>query len=327
MIVYGPVPSRRLGRSLGINLIPSKLCSYSCVYCQLGRTDRLQQQRRPFCAPETLKRHVGEKLARLAEIGEDVDYLTFVADGETTLDVNLGREIEAVGGFGIKVAVITNASLILRPDVRADLCRADWVSLKVDAVDERVWRKINRPHGDLALGRIQDGMIEFARDFGGQLTTETMLVQGINDQREHMERVADFLSELCPTAAFLSVPIRPPAEQWARPPSPEAVTMAYATVHRRVPQTEYLIGYEGNAFTRTGDAAADLLSITSVHPMREDAVQSFLAAAGADGRTVAELVQQGRLIQTRFEGHTFYVRPARAWGRPSAEAGDRATGE
>ena len=144
MIVFGPVPSRRLGRSLGINNIPPKMCTYSCVYCQLGRTMKMQVERSAFYRPEDILRGVQNKVEKAKEAGEPIDYLTFVPDGEPTLDVDLGREIELLRPLGIKIAVITNSSLMWRKDVREDLMRADWVSLKMDSAREAVWRRPGR---------------------------------------------------------------------------------------------------------------------------------------------------------------------------------------
>ena len=125
--VFGPVPSRRLGRSLGINNIPPKICSYSCVYCQLGRSLKMTSQRRAFYAPEALFAEVEQKLAALQRSHELVDYLTIVPDGEPTLDLNLGKLIKLLKTLGIRIAVITNASLLDDPGVREDLEQADWV--------------------------------------------------------------------------------------------------------------------------------------------------------------------------------------------------------
>ena len=308
MKAFGPVPSRRLGRSLGINNIPPKVCTYSCVYCQLGRTIKMQVERRAFYQPEEILRDVEEKVRNAREVGESIDYLTFVPDGEPTLDVGLGQEIELLKPLGINIAVITNASLIWREDVKEDLMRADWVSLKVDSVSEDVWRRINRPHRALQLASILEGMLEFARAYEGELATETMLVEGVNDGDEHVREVADFLAELRPARAYLSIPTRPPAEKWAQPPNEKVVNRAYQILGDRVDHVEYLIGYEGNAFAFTGNAEEDLLSITAVHPMREEAVKEFLARARADWSIVRKLLEQGQLVETEYEGNKFYIR-------------------
>jgi wyosine [tRNA(Phe)-imidazoG37] synthetase (radical SAM superfamily) len=140
MIAFGPVPSRRLGRSLGINNIPAKICTFACVYCQLGNTIKMQVKQDSFYPPEEILEDVEEKVAEARARGEKIDYLAFVPDGEPTLDLNLGKEIELLKSVGIPIAVITNSSLIFKENVREALLLADWVSLKVDAVTEEIWR-------------------------------------------------------------------------------------------------------------------------------------------------------------------------------------------
>ena len=308
MIAFGPVPSRRLGRSLGINNIPPKICTYSCIYCQLGRTIKMQVERRTFYEPEAILRDVQDKIEKARKMGETIDYLTFVPDGEPTLDINLKREIKLLKPLGIKIAVITNSSLVWREDVRESLMEADWVSLKVDSTREEVWRRVNRPHRTLQLDLILEGMLDFAEAYEGELATETMLIEGVNDSDDHLREVADFLAHLRPAHAYLSIPTRPPAEEWGRAPSEPAINRAYQILSKRVDQVEYLIGYEGNAFAFTGNVEEDLLSITAVHPMREEAVSEFLVRARADWHVLQRLIAQGQLIETEYEGRRFYMR-------------------
>jgi wyosine [tRNA(Phe)-imidazoG37] synthetase (radical SAM superfamily) len=315
MIAFGPVPSRRLGRSLGINNIPPKICTYSCIYCQLGRTIRMQVTRPVFYEPGKVFEAVQNKVQQAKKAGEPVDYLTFVPDGEPTLDVNLGREIELLKPLGIKIAVITNGSLIWLRDVRESLMKADWVSLKIDSTREATWRGLDRPYGTLQLNSILDGILEFADAYSGELVTETMLVEGVNDTHEHVREVADFLSQLKPARAYVSLPTRPPAEAWVRSPGEEAINRAYQTLSKSVGQVEYLIGYEGNAFAFTGDVEDDLLSITAVHPMREEAVREFLTRAGSDWAVVQRLIDGGQLVETEYDGRNFYMRRLHKTGR------------
>ena len=147
--------------------------------------------------------------------------------------------------------------------------------------------------------------------YPGELTTETMLVTGVNDSDAHAEEIADFVARLEPAKAYVSIPTRPPAEEWAQPPSEEVINRLYQILSKRVGHVEHLTGYEGNAFAFTGSVAEDLLSITAVHPMREEAVREFLARAGADWSTVRELITQGQLVQTEYQGRTFYMRKLR----------------
>jgi wyosine [tRNA(Phe)-imidazoG37] synthetase (radical SAM superfamily) len=181
----------------------------------------------------------------------------------------------------------------------------------VDSIAEEAWRKIDRPHGSLQLASILDGMLRFAQDYQGELVTETMLVQGANDDEGHVQEIGDFLARLGPAVAYLAIPIRPPAEDWVQPPGEAAINRAYQILGQRVDRVEYLIGYEGNAFAFTGDIEGDLLSITSVHPMREDAVGEFLARAGAEWPVVRQLIDRGQLVETAYEGRKFYVRKLR----------------
>ncbi len=308
MIIFGPVPSRRLGRSLGINNIPAKHCSYTCVYCQLGATASREGEPRAYYSPAWIRDKVAEKLRAAEAAGVAVDYLTFVPDGEPTLDRNLGEAIRLLRPLGRPVAVISNASQTWRPEVREALKEADWLSLKVDSVDEPLWRRINRPHPDLRLEAILDGVRTLAREFTGTLTTESMLVHGVNDQPETLASLAAFLGDVAPQIAYLAVPIRPTALPGIVAPDAEALTAAYHLFRERLPRVEYLTAEEGDAFAATGDVVEDLLSISAVHPMREDAVRAMLARGGREWRVVVELIAAGRLRETRYQGQRFYLR-------------------
>lgn len=310
-IIFGPVPSRRLGRSLGINNIPPKTCSYSCIYCQLGRTPKLTVERNFFYEPERIFQQVEEKLQELKDRGEKVDYLTFVPDGEPTLDLNLGRAINLLKKFGLKIAVITNSSLIWQEEVRDDLALADWVSLKIDSLIQKTWKKINRPHGRLSLENIAEGILEFAKIFKGELVTETMLIDGLNDEKKEIETISDFIHDLKPKMSYLSIPTRPPAESWVRPPAESKLNQAYQIFDQKSLAAELLTGYEGNNFTTTDNPGENLLSITSVHPMREEAVNEFLKKAGSSWELVKSLLRTGQLVETEYQGKKFYLRKFR----------------
>jgi wyosine [tRNA(Phe)-imidazoG37] synthetase (radical SAM superfamily) len=308
MIAFGPVPSRRLGQSLGVNNIPPKMCTYSCVYCQLGRTANIRSDPEYLYDPDDILQKVKEKIEKVEKTGKNIDYLTFVPDGEPTLDKNLGKEIDLLKQTSIKVAVITNSSLLWREEVRKRVAKADWVSVKVDAVTENVWRKINRPHKDLECDTVLQGVITFSRMYTGELTTETMLVEGLNDSNEELEAVADFVAGLHPAKSYISIPIRPPAEPWATPASEQGITKAYQLFTEKSLRVECLTGYEGNAFAFTGDVKEDILSITSVHPMREESVTHFLEKAGAGWDAIEKLLCEGSLVEVMYRDKKFYIR-------------------
>ena len=202
MKVFGPVPSRRLGSSLGINNIPPKVCTYSCIYCQAGKTLTLQNERQTFYDPDELASEVKERVNELRKRDTKIDYLSFVPDGEPTLDSNLGNIIERIKPLNIKIAVITNGSLINLNDVREELLKADLVSLKVDAATRKTWLRTDRPHKSLDQKAILDGMLEFIAVFKGVIITETMLCKGMNDTEKEMRKIADFLRFLKPAKSF-----------------------------------------------------------------------------------------------------------------------------
>jgi len=308
MLTFGPIPSRRLGRSLGINNIPPKICTYSCVYCQIGKTSNVKIHPQVFYSPSQIFNEVREKVEKSREKGEPIDYLTFVPDGEPTLDINLGQEVKLIKSLGIKIAVITNASLMEQKQVRENLEEADLVSLKVDSVGEEIWRRVNHPHRNLCLKSILEGMLKFSESFRGKIITETMLIKNINDDSQHIKKVVNFLTQLRLSKAYLSVPIRPPAERWVQTPSEEVMNQSYNLFEEKIKQVECLIGYEGNAFAFTGEVEEDILSITSVHPMREEALKDFLERAKSDWSIIEGLIEQGKLVESEYEGHKFYMR-------------------
>ena len=308
MIVFGPVPSRRLGRSLGINNIPPKHCSYSCIYCQVGSTKATEIEPREFYHPEHIFNEVKTRVMKLKEQQESVDYLTFVPDGEPTLNDNLGETIELLRDLDIKIAIITNSSLIWRKKVRETLQLVDWVSLKIDSVDESIWRRINQPDKHLNLQEILSAMLSFADDFDGFLATETMLLEGINTDDAKISKLAEFLQQLAPDKAYLAIPTRPTAEQGIVAPDAEKLNHIYQTLNQSIPEVELLTGYEGNAFASSGDLKKDLLAITAVHPMRKEAVQTLLNKTKTSWNIVRDLIERNELRELEYNGNTFYLR-------------------
>jgi wyosine [tRNA(Phe)-imidazoG37] synthetase (radical SAM superfamily) len=309
-LAFGPVPSRRLGKSLGINNIRPKACTYSCVYCQLGKTSENVVERQVFYPSSDILKEAQRKVANAHKRNERIDYLTFVSDGEPTLDINIGKEISLLKRMGIPIAVLTNASMLWLKDVRQDLLEADYVSLKVDAVSNVLWRKIDRPHKDLELSAILTGIQDFAEAFKGTIVTETMLLDDI-DYGNEFEGTATFLASLKTlNRAYIAVPTRPPTENWVKPARAEVVNVAFQVFSERlgVDRVEYLIGYEGNAFAFTGDIEEDLLSMMAVHPMRDEAVKAFLRKANAGWQIIEKLLAADKLVELGYQGKRYYMR-------------------
>jgi len=303
--VFGPVPSRRLGQSLGVNNVPAKTCTYSCVYCQLGAAPQ-QLKRQTFYEPEAIAAAVREAVE--AHPDGDVDYITFVPDGEPTLDRQLGKTIRLLQPLGIPVAVISNGSLLWQKNVREALLQADWVSIKVDAVSQPAWQQINRPHGDLNLISIRQGWKTFAGIYDGTLTTETMLVQGVNDSEKELHDIAACIAPLQPSTAYLAVPTRPPALAWVQPPGAATRAMAYQTFKEQGLQVEELTGYSPEGFAAGGDIAKHIRAILAVHPMREQELQQLLADSDADWHVIEKLLNTGDITTVAYHGQHFYVK-------------------
>ena len=212
--IYGPVPSRRLGFSLGIDIIPFKTCSFNCIYCQLGPTSKKTIKRKGyFPSPEILS-----QIKKVLKSGQRIDYITFSGSGEPTLNSAIGiliREIKKI--TSIPVAVLTNSSLFTRNSVRKALRASDLVVPSLDAATQEIFDKINRPHPSLKIEKIIEGLKEFHREFKGSIWLEIMLAKGVNDSPSHIKKLKEVISEINPDKVQLNTVIRPPAEKFASP--------------------------------------------------------------------------------------------------------------
>jgi len=308
MISFGPIPSRRLGKSLGINNIPSqKVCTYSCIYCQVGLTKKYRFERQTFYEPSVIYDSVQNHLEKLAE-RDKPDYLTFVANGEPTLDMNLGKSIKLLKSLNIPVAVITNASLLNNPRVRADLRLADWVSVKIDSGNKSAWKKINRPISKIDFKSYSKGLLRFSEEYTGKLVSETMLVKGINDAEEIVNQTAELVSKINPSIAYISIPTRPPALSSVFPPDANIINLAYQIFSEKDINTELILGFEGTDTGYTGNALEDIVNICTVHPIREDTMQELLLKNHADPTILESLLHNDYIQRVVYKSNIFYIR-------------------
>jgi wyosine [tRNA(Phe)-imidazoG37] synthetase (radical SAM superfamily) len=207
--LYGPVPSRRLGRSLGVDVVPFKFCTLDCVYCQLGRTTEKTLQRSDFIPVEDILTELKDKLAG----GLQADFITIGGSGEPTLHARLGDLIDGIKKItDIPVAVLTNGTLLDRPDVRADCAKADVVLPSLDAGDEQTYQKINRPHPKLNIEQLISGMCEFRKQFTGQIWLEVFLIEYFNTDNEQIAKIRDAIHRICPDKVQLNTAVRPTAD-------------------------------------------------------------------------------------------------------------------
>jgi wyosine [tRNA(Phe)-imidazoG37] synthetase (radical SAM superfamily) len=213
--LYGPVPSRRLGRSLGIDLVPHKICTYDCIYCQVGKTIQKTLTRKEYVP-------VGEVLEEVESFlgGEtaSIDHLSLSGSGEPTLHSKIRSVIEGIKAVtSVPVAVITNGSLLYEEEVRKDLLSADLVLPSLDAVSPKTFKKINRPDSKLLVVKIIEGLIEFRKIYKGQIWLEVLFCKGVNDTPEELQKMKEAIERIQPDLIHLNTVVRPPSEDWVRP--------------------------------------------------------------------------------------------------------------
>ncbi len=292
--VFGPVPSRRLGQSLGIDPIPSKTCNWNCVYCQLGRSKPMVSLRAEYFPREAMFAEIKETLETHKKGA--IDWITFVGSGEPTLHSSLGWLIAKVKKLTeIPVAVITNGSLLYLPEVRRELLLADAIMPTLDAGDAETYKKINRPMGEFTFKRLVDGMIAFRKEYTGKLWVEIMLIKGINDSLPTLNLLAETLKQIRPDEVHLNLPTRPPAEPWVAPPDDEGLLRATAILGDIAKIVTPIEGdFDLSGYENITDA---IVGIVTRHPMRENQLIQTLARWSPDevNETLSSLTQDGRI--------------------------------
>lgn len=212
--IYGPVPSRRLGRSLGIDLVPFKTCTYDCIYCQLGQTTNKTTERRDYVPIDDVMKELKDKL----DSGILCDYISLAGSGEPTLHLGIGDLIGKIKTItNIPVTVLTNGSLLYLPEVRKALMLADLVIPSLDVGDEQLFQYVNRPHGSLSFDQMVNGLIDFSRNFKGQIWLEVLLLGGVTGIQSEVEKIASIVKIIHPAKVQLNTVHRPPAEETAFP--------------------------------------------------------------------------------------------------------------
>lgn len=206
---YGPVPSRRLGMSLGVDIVPPKICTLDCVYCQLGRTTKSSITREDFVDIDAVLAEIKAKL----ETGLKADYITLGGSGEPTLNSRLGDLIDGIRKLtDIPVAVLTNGTLFHRQDVRSECAKADMVAPSLDAGDEATFEAVNRPNRDITIEKLVSGLEQFRKEYSGQIWLEVFLIAGVNTDAEQINLIKGLIERIRPDRVHLNTAVRPPAE-------------------------------------------------------------------------------------------------------------------
>jgi len=330
--VYGPVPSRRLGLSLGINIIPAKTCSLDCVYCQCGLTTHKTVTRESYFPvadilsavrsavrnsqpatrnPQLTSRH-SPSSARQSKIQNPksrIAFLTFSGDGEPTLNKDIGRLIRRLKReYTIPVAVITNATLISDPQVRRDIMPADLIVPSLDAADQRTFARIDRCHSSIKVEAILEGLKLFRRSYRGKMWLEIMLVKGLNDSVEQLVALRKAVHQIQPDRVQLNTVVRPPAEKFAKPLS-----------HDDLVQIQCLFGPNTDIPTAAkskvqspkskvaGDPDAAIAATVSGRPVTREDIEDSLGIRGATlSASLRRLKRSKRIKPVDYWGKIFY---------------------
>jgi wyosine [tRNA(Phe)-imidazoG37] synthetase (radical SAM superfamily) len=213
--IFGPVPSRRLGRSLGVDLVPYKTCTFDCIYCDLGRTTHKTISRQSYVPPEEIS---GEWELTLSVLDKKPDFITLSGSGEPTLNTKIGEIIRRIKKItSIPIAVLTNSSLLSLDEIRGDLLEADVILPSLDAITPTLFEYINRPFPSLKIEKIISGLIKFRNQYQGQIWLEILFCRGVNDGNEEVEKFKGVIEKIKPDRVQLNTPMRPPAEDFALP--------------------------------------------------------------------------------------------------------------
>ena len=304
--IYGPVPSRRLGFSLGVDILPYKTCSFDCIYCQLGRTARRSGRRGRFFSSRVILRQIKQAIARSPRL----DHITFSGSGEPTLNIGIGdliRKIKKMTDY--PVAVLTNSSFLTGKAVRRALLAADIVVPSLDAATVAAFRRVNRPLPSLKVEDIAGALAMFRREFKGQIWLEIMLVKGINDSPSDIRALKRAVARIRPDRVQLNTVVRPPAEKWAQPLSRGALNRIKKNLggraeivadFRRRPGSPAVPEIRGAILSMTGRRPVTLEDITSSLGRKEREVRPHLET----------LLRWQRVSRHKHRGTIYYVTPA-----------------
>ena len=299
--VYGPVPSRRMGLSLGISPIPKKTCNYSCVYCQLGRTDKMTNKRQMFFDPQEILSEFEESIKSI----DKYDVVTLVGEGEPTLYLGLHQLIKGIKDRTNRpVAVITNGALLYDDEVTKALNLADIVLPTFDASDEILFSAINRPHGSLTFEMVNEGLKKFSHQYPGELWLEMMFLEEINDSEGQLLKYKEMLKEVSYERLYLNTPVRPPAEDHIKPVSSEFMAHACEVLGGISIDLLSSVGF----FSHIKDDYQAVLSIIKRHPMHQFEIESFLETRKSPDipTLMKRLGDDPDLVSIDYKGYTTY---------------------
>jgi wyosine [tRNA(Phe)-imidazoG37] synthetase (radical SAM superfamily) len=304
--VFGPVPSRRLGRSLGVDLVPYKTCTFDCIYCDLGRTTHKTISRGFFVSPEEIQRELELTLPALQR---KPDYITLSGSGEPTLNQNMGDIIHSIKRVtSIPLAVLTNGSLLFIDEVRRELMEADVVLPSLDAANPQTFECVNRPHVSLKLDEIISGLIRFRNQYRGQIWLEIVFCRGVNDEAQEISKLKEVIERIQPARVQLNTPVRPPAEEFAYPLTSDQLEEIRKKLGNNAEVVSEFEAPMGDIFE--SDKDAEILNLIKRRPCTaEDISRALGLHLDEVVKDLSRLARKGVIRYRMYEHHCFYENP------------------
>lgn len=300
--IFGPVPSRRLGLSLGVDLVPRKRCTLDCVYCQVGRTTDQRTRRGDFVPIDDCLAELADTLPRVPR----PDYITLSGSGEPTLNSRLGEVIDRIRLLtDVPVAILTNGTLFGDPAVRHEVARADLVVPSLDAGDEETYQRVNRPAPGLTLAALVDGLATFRDEFPGQLWLEVFLIAGVNDADDQVRAIRRHVDRIRPDRVQLNTATRPTAEPGVEPVSPERLARLAAMLG---PSAEVVADFTARKHTAaTRVRQEQVLAMIRRRPVTADDIAAGLAAHPNEvAKALGHLLESGQVVRTDRLGRVYF---------------------
>ena len=305
--LYGPVLSRRLGFSLGVDLLPFKTCSMNCVYCQLGSQPKTTVRRKEFIPTEAILSQIRAAL----QGRQRIDAVTFSGSGEPTLHSGIRRIIRGIKRMtGVPVVILTNSSGLINKKGRETLFEADIVVPSLDAATQPVFEKINRPHPSLTVEKIINGLVRFRREYKGRIWLEIMLVKGMNDGPSHLRKMKDAVARIQPDKVQLNTVVRPPAETSARPLSRPELERIKSHFGERA---EIIADFKTKGQSpAAGDISEAILATASRRPVTASEISLALGKPlGMISKHLVRLIRKGKVRPVLHKGLTYYEKNRR----------------
>jgi wyosine [tRNA(Phe)-imidazoG37] synthetase (radical SAM superfamily) len=301
--IYGPVPSRRLGRSLGIDLVPKKTCTYDCIYCQIGRTTNQTMERAEYIPASSI---LQDARKALREWGDAVDYIACSGSGEPTLNLAIGEVIQGIKELtSVPVAVITNSSLLHQGEVRKAILQADVVLPSLDAATTSVFQTVNRPHPSLDIAQIVQGLADFRREYKGQILLEILLCRGVNDGKEEIEALQQAIRTIKPDKVQLNTVVRPAVEGYASILPPDRMEQIRTALGEHV---EIIAEFKGhNKMIPSEDITEKVIRLIQRRPETLDGLATALGLHDLELTKILDtLTKEGRIKYRVFNKQLYY---------------------